>query len=81
MEEKWDIYKYANFIFFVRSWTGELVYFTNYIPTKTGFTSNITSVLQVTSAINQIIFSKNVMKVFHISKIHNSIFFKVILII
>jgi hypothetical protein len=37
MEEKWDIYKYANFIFFVRSWTGELVYFTNYIPTKTGF--------------------------------------------
>lgn len=37
MEEKWDIYKYANFLFFVRSWTGELVYFTNYIPTQKGF--------------------------------------------
>lgn len=37
MEEKWDIYKYSNFIFFVRSWTGELVYFSNYIPTAAGF--------------------------------------------
>ncbi|NRT13620.1 hypothetical protein [Flavobacterium sp. 14A] len=37
MEEKWDIYKFVNFIFFVRSWTGELVYFCNYIPTKSGF--------------------------------------------
>ena len=37
MEEKWDIFKYVNFIFFVRSWTGELEYFCNYIPTKTGF--------------------------------------------
>lgn len=37
MEEKWDIYKFANFIFFVRSWSGELVYFSNYIPTKNGF--------------------------------------------
>lgn len=37
MEEKWDIYKYVNFLFFVRSWTGELVYFCNYIPTKKGF--------------------------------------------
>ena len=37
MEEKWDIYKYSNFIFYVRSWTGELVYFSNYIPTATGF--------------------------------------------
>lgn len=37
MEEKWDIYKYANFLFFVRSWTGDLLYFTNYIPTEKGF--------------------------------------------
>ena len=37
MERKWDIYKYANFIFFVRSCTGEFVYFCNYIPTKKGF--------------------------------------------
>lgn len=37
MEEKWDIYKYANFLFYVRSWTGELEYFSNYIPTATGF--------------------------------------------
>lgn len=37
MEEKWDIYKYANFIFYVRSWTGEIVYFSNYIETDTGF--------------------------------------------
>ncbi|WP_064967955.1 hypothetical protein [Tenacibaculum ovolyticum] len=37
MEEKWDIYKYANFLFFVRSWTGDLVYFSNYIPTESGF--------------------------------------------
>lgn len=37
MEQKWDIYKYANFIFYVRSWTSELVYFSNYIPTEKGF--------------------------------------------
>ena len=37
MEEKWDIYKYANFIFYVRSWTGEIIYFSNYIDTDTGF--------------------------------------------
>jgi hypothetical protein len=37
MEQKWDIYKYVNFMFFVRSWTGELVYLTNYIPTEDGF--------------------------------------------
>ncbi len=37
MEQKWDVYKYANFIFYVRSWTGEMVYFSNYIETNTGF--------------------------------------------
>ena len=37
MEEKWDIYKYANFLYFVRSWTGELVYFSNYVPSQKGF--------------------------------------------
>ena len=37
MEQKWDIYKYANFIFYVRSWTGEMVYFSNYIETDIGF--------------------------------------------
>ena len=37
MEEKWDIYKYANFLFFVRSWTGNLIYVSNYIPTDLGF--------------------------------------------
>lgn len=37
MEEKWNIYKYANYLFFVNSWTGELVYITNYIPTEKGF--------------------------------------------
>ena len=31
MESKWDIYKYANYIFYVRSWTSEIVYFSNYI--------------------------------------------------
>lgn len=41
MEQKWDIYKYANFIFYVRSWTGELVYFSNYIPTNDGFKINL----------------------------------------
>jgi hypothetical protein len=41
MEEKWDIYKYANFLFFVRSWTGEMVYFSNYIPTEKGFNVNL----------------------------------------
>ncbi|WP_434352831.1 hypothetical protein VH441_06395 [Psychrobacter sp. HD31] len=41
MEEKWDIYKYANFLFFVRSWTGDLVYFSNYIPTEKGFKVNL----------------------------------------
>ncbi|WP_281979637.1 hypothetical protein [Tenacibaculum mesophilum] len=41
MEEKWDIYKYANFLFFVRSWTGDLVYFSNYIPTEKGFNVNL----------------------------------------
>jgi hypothetical protein len=41
MEEKWDIYKYVNFLFFVRSWTGELVYFSNYIPTEKGFDVNL----------------------------------------
>ena len=40
MEEKWDIYKYADFLFFVRSWTGELIYFSNYIPTEEGFRVN-----------------------------------------
>ncbi len=37
MEEKWDIYKYKNNIFFVRSWTSELVYVSDYIPTMSGF--------------------------------------------
>lgn len=37
MEQKWDIYKYADFIFYIRSWTGEIVYFSNYIETDTGF--------------------------------------------
>jgi hypothetical protein len=37
MEEKWDIYKYSNLIYFIRSWTGELVYVSNYIETETGF--------------------------------------------
>ena len=37
MEQKWDLYKYANFIFYIRSWTGEIVYFSNYIETDTGF--------------------------------------------
>lgn len=41
MEEKWDIYKHANYIFYVRSWTRELVYFSNYIPTNTGFRVNL----------------------------------------
>lgn len=37
MEQKWDIYKYADYLFFVKSCTGELIYITNYIPTKKGF--------------------------------------------
>ena len=41
MESKWDIYKYADFIFFVRSWTAELVYVCNYIPTEAGFKVNL----------------------------------------
>lgn len=41
MEEKWDIYKYSNFLFFVRSWTGELVYFSTYIATKVGFKTDV----------------------------------------
>jgi len=41
MEQKWDIYKYAGFIFFVRSWTGELVYFCNYLPAESGFKTDL----------------------------------------
>lgn len=41
MEEKWDIYKHSNFLFFVRSWTGELVYFSTYIATKVGFKTDV----------------------------------------
>ena len=38
MEEKWNIYKYEDHIFFVRSWTGELRYITDYEKTEEGFT-------------------------------------------
>jgi hypothetical protein len=37
MDEKWDIYKYENHFLFVRSWTGELVYVTNYEAVEGGF--------------------------------------------
>lgn len=41
MEEKWDIYKYEDLIYFAESWTGELVYISNYIPTEIGFRVDI----------------------------------------
>jgi len=37
MEEKWNIYKYGNQLYFVRSWTGELRYITDYEKKEEGF--------------------------------------------
>lgn len=37
MEEKWNIYKFEGQIYFVRSWTGELRYITDYEKTEDGF--------------------------------------------
>lgn len=37
MEEKWDVYKYFDFLYFVRSWSGDLEYFCNYLPAEGGF--------------------------------------------
>ncbi|NPV49662.1 MAG: hypothetical protein HPY60_00485 [Candidatus Methanofastidiosum sp.] len=37
MEEKWNIYKFENQMYFVRSWTGELRYVTDYEKTEEGF--------------------------------------------
>lgn len=62
MEEKWNLYKYDGHIFYVRSWTGELRYVSDYEKTEEGFAIN-------EIAINREAFTENKVS-FYVDEVH-----------